>query len=120
MVGKIVEFVGRVNFVSPDGASLRVFVEAAHVSLRTGQREATADFHFVFHSGPEKMSSVISGEAVGGGDGGPSTSNLGHRHSNLEGEGGSSRSSPVAAEVAAAAPSATAAASPPPPPQVEP
>ena len=119
-MGKIVEFVGRVNFVSPDGASLRVFVEAAHVSLRTGQREATADFHFVFHSGPEKMSSVISGEAVGGGDGGPSTYNLGHRHPNLEGEGGSSRSSAVAAEEAAAAPSATAAASPPPPPQVEP
>jgi hypothetical protein len=102
MVGKIVEFVGRVNFVSPDGASLRVFVEAAHVSLRTGRREATADFHFVFHSGPEKMSSAERAGAGGGGDSGPSTA------------------SPVAAEGAEVAPSATAAALPPQPPQVGP
>ena len=47
-VGKVVEFIGRVAFVSPDGARIRVFVEAEHVSLRTGQREATCDFHFVF------------------------------------------------------------------------
>jgi len=48
VVGKIVEFVGRVAFVAPDGRTLRVFVEAEHVSLRTGRREATCDFHFVF------------------------------------------------------------------------
>ena len=46
-VGKLVEYVGRVVYVGDDG-SLRVCVEAHKVSIRTGVRDFTNEFHFIF------------------------------------------------------------------------
>lgn len=48
-VGKLVEYVGRVVYVGDDG-SLRVCVEAHKVSLRTGVRDFTNEFHFIFRA----------------------------------------------------------------------
>ena len=46
-VGRLVEYIGRVVYAADDG-SLRVTVEAHKVSLRTGAREPTNQFHFIF------------------------------------------------------------------------
>ena len=46
-VGRLVEYIGRVVYAADDG-SLRVNVEAHKVSLRTGAREPTNQFHFIF------------------------------------------------------------------------
>ena len=48
-VGKLVECVGRVVYVGGDG-SLRVCVEAHKVSLATGERDFTNEFHFIFRA----------------------------------------------------------------------
>ena len=67
-VGKIVEYVGRVVYAADDG-SLRVFVEAHKLSIRTGRREQTNDFHFIFRvqdpsGSPGQAVSVASGRAA--------------------------------------------------------
>ena len=55
-VGKLVEYVGRVVYTAEDG-SLRVFVEAHKLSLRTGQRDPTNEFHFVFRTRQDEHTS---------------------------------------------------------------
>ena len=55
-VGKLVEYVGRVVYTAEDG-SLRVFVEAHKLSLRTGQRDPTNEFHFVFRTRQDEHAS---------------------------------------------------------------
>ena len=58
-VGKIVELTARVAFVDPGGSTLRVFVDVDHVSLSTGLREPTCEFHFVFHTPPSTLAPQV-------------------------------------------------------------
>ena len=60
---QLVEYVGRVVFAGGDG-SLRVYVEAHHKSLRTGQQEPTCEFHFVFHTGMPKGGDASTSAAL--------------------------------------------------------
>ena len=66
-VGCVLEYTGRVVYASTDG-SMRVYVEAHTLDLRTGAREQTNEFHLVFHANERVLPGGAStlGDAHGG------------------------------------------------------